>query len=192
MYFGQADQFVTDHVAATQIDLAHRLRFVGPDGERGWVKRGFLNSTPTANILLEQAQTENAQLADQIEKLGNSKAVIETYEKDMDAMTQQISALEAEKAEAKNAIASLEQQVVDVQEKLDRKLQNNLPPLVVLLDTLKAYWQYILPLIVVLMLICFLVSKAIAATKPTAMSTSKMSLAWATVSAAGSSLDSAS
>ena len=133
----------------------------GPDGERGWVKRGFLNAEPTNNILLAQEQEKNASLSEEIEKLGNSKTVLETYEKDMDAMAEKITVLEADKVEASNTIASLEQQVVAVQEKLDRKLQNNLPPYIVLLDTLKAYWKYILPIALVLILVSFLVSKAI-------------------------------
>ena len=52
----------------------------GPDGERGWVKRGFLNSTPTSNILLAQEQEKTAGLEQEIEKLANS--VIKDLEKD--------------------------------------------------------------------------------------------------------------
>ena len=133
----------------------------GPDGERGWVKRGFLNADPTNNILLAEEQAKNASLTEEIEKLGNSRTVIETYEKDMDAMAEKITALEAEGTVARNTIADLEQQVVAAQEKLDRKLQNNLPPYIVLLDTLKAYWKFILPLALVLVLITFLVSKVL-------------------------------
>ncbi len=58
-----------------------------PDGTRGWVKRGFLVTSPTANLLLREEREKNASLFEEIEKLSNSKAIVDTYEKDMDEMT---------------------------------------------------------------------------------------------------------
>ena len=133
----------------------------GPDGDRGWVKRGFLNSEPTSNILLEQEREKNVSLTVEIEKLDNSKTVIAAYEKDMDAMSEKINVLEAEKLAASGTITSLEQEVVQLQDKLERKQENILPPLEEFLDTVMVYWKYIVPVLLVLMLMCFLVTKAI-------------------------------
>jgi uncharacterized protein YgiM (DUF1202 family) len=130
-----------------------------PGGLRGWVKRGFLVTTPTSNILLEEEQQKNASLSEEIEKLSNSKAVIETYEKDMDEMLGKIEVLTTERDEAKKAITTLEQKLVDKQQELDRKRENNEPAVKVLAETFLLYWKIILPGLLALLLLCFLLSK---------------------------------
>ncbi len=82
-----------------------------PGGARGWVKRGFLTSNRTSNILLREEQQKTASLFDEIEKLGNSKTIIDTYEKDMDELVAKIKNLEASKREANETIASLKQEM---------------------------------------------------------------------------------
>ena len=131
------------------------------DGTRGWVKRGFLVTNPPAKILLQEEREKNASLFDEIEKLSNSKTVIDTYEKDMDALSSDMARLEAEKLQDQATIAELQQEIKTRQEKLDRKLQNNLPPYIVLWDTLRVYWEFILPLVLVLILLSFLVTKLV-------------------------------
>ena len=79
-----------------------------PDGTKGWVKRGFLVTEPTSNLLLEEEQEKNRQLADEIEKLGNSKVVIDQYEKDMDVLVEKIESLEQENQQAANSIVELQ------------------------------------------------------------------------------------
>jgi len=130
-----------------------------PGGLRGWVKRGFLVTTPTSNILLEEEQEKNAGLSEEIEKLSNSKAVIETYEKDMDEMLGKIEVLKTERDEANEAITTLEQKLVDKQQELDRKRENNEPAVKVLAETFLLYWKIILPGLLALLLLCFLLSK---------------------------------
>jgi hypothetical protein len=131
------------------------------DGTRGWVKRGFLVTNPTASILLQEEREKNASLFEEIEKLSNSKTVIDTYEKDMDAMNARMATLEAEEVQAEARVSEMQQALADKQEKLDRKLQNNLPPYIVLWDTLRGYWQFIVPMLLVVMLITFLVTKLV-------------------------------
>ena len=132
-----------------------------PDGTRGWVKRGFLVTTPTSSILLREEREKNASLFDEIEKLGNSKVIIDTYEKDMDEMIGKIEVLEIERDEANEAVATLQQKISDQQLKLDQKLENNEPGADVLLEILLRYWQIILPGFLGLLLLCFLISKVI-------------------------------
>jgi len=132
-----------------------------PDGTRGWVKRGFLVTTPTSSILLREEREKNASLFDEIEKLGNSKVIIETYEKDMDEMIGKMEVLEIEKDEANEAVATLQQKISEQQLKLDRKQENNEPAAEVLLKVLLLYWKLILPGLLVLILLCFLISKLV-------------------------------
>ena len=132
-----------------------------PEGIRGWVKRGFLVTTPTATILLREEREKNAGLFDEIEKLANSKIIIDTYEKDMDEMIGKIEVLETEKNEAREAAATLQQKVSDQQLELDRKRENNEPIEELLSEILLRYWQIILPGFLALLLLCFLISKLV-------------------------------
>jgi SH3 domain protein len=132
-----------------------------PDGTRGWVKRGFLVTKPTSNLLLRQEQEKTQSLAAEIEKLSNSKVIIDQYEKDMDKLVEKIDTLEAEKQQASEAITDLQQLVEAKQLEIDLKQQNSVPALIVLMDTFKKYWEILVPIILVIMLLSFLVSKGI-------------------------------
>ncbi len=138
-----------------------------PDGAHGWVKRGFLVSNPTANILLIEEQQKSASLFDELEKLGNSKVVIDTYEKDMDDLVTKIKKLKVSNREARDTIAGLEQEIEDRQQQEDEsKSQDQLPlselPSVTdLRDTLKNYWKIIALSVFVIVLLTFLISKLV-------------------------------
>jgi chromosome segregation ATPase len=132
-----------------------------PSGTRGWVKRGFLVTSPTSNILLREEREKNASLSEEIEKLGASKMVIDTYEKDMDEMVAKIDVLESEKQNAMAAMEELQQKLQSTQLKLEQRMQNKLPLLEVLKDTLTAYWMIIAAALLLMLVICFLVTKAI-------------------------------
>lgn len=130
------------------------------DGVHGWVKRGFLVNNPTANILLQEEREKNASLFEEIEKLSGSKMVIDTYEKDMDDLVWKIGKLENEKQETQTAMDELKQELIDTQAKLKRRVQNNQPPIEVLWENLLAFWKLIVPLLLVMLMICYLVTKA--------------------------------
>jgi SH3 domain protein len=132
-----------------------------PEGTRGWVKRGFLVAKPTSNILLLEEQQKTASLAAEIDKLANSKVVIDQYEKDMDKLVGQVDILESEKQQANQSIAELEQQLEEKQQELDRKDEDSAPALLVLMDTFKKYWKIVVPIIIVIILLSYLVSKQI-------------------------------
>jgi hypothetical protein len=132
-----------------------------PDGTRGWVKRGFLVTSPTSSILLHEEREKNASLFEEIEKLANSKVIIDTYEKDMDEMKGKIEVFVIEKDEANQTIAGLQQELSDKQLELDQKRENKEPIERVLLEILLNYWQFILPGLLALLLLCFLISKVI-------------------------------
>ena len=132
-----------------------------PDGTRGWVKRGFLVTTPTSSILLREEREKNANLFEEIEKLSNSKVIIDTYEKDMDEMIGKIEVLEIERDEANETVATLQQKISDKQLELEQTRDNNEPIEEVLLDIMLRFWQFILPGFLALLLLCFLISKVI-------------------------------
>jgi SH3 domain protein len=130
-------------------------------GIRGWVKRGFLVTDPTSNILLREEKEKNASLSGEIEKLSSSKMVIDTYEKDMDELVAKMAILEDEKQKTQIAMDELQQELQSTQAQLEQRLQNKLPLREVLKDTLAAYWQIIAALLLLMLAVCFLVTKAI-------------------------------
>ena len=130
-----------------------------PDGTHGWVKRGFLVTSPTSNLLLREEREKNTSLFDEIEKLSNSKAIVDTYEKDMDEMTANIEHMRTEKQLAEETIDRLQQEVLAKQREIDQKEENNEPAMQVLWETLQRYWKIIAPVLLALLLLCFLISK---------------------------------
>ena len=149
-----------DSVDIEQIQGPYAL-VLGPGGTRGWVKRGFLVPEPTSNLLLAEERQKTEQLAAEIEKLANSKAVIEQYEKDLDAMAARIAGIEDEKQQAQATIASLEQQIEAKQRELDAKYEDGLPALLALWDTTRHYWPYLIPIVALIILLTTLISKVI-------------------------------
>ncbi len=132
-----------------------------PEGTKGWVKRGFLVTEPTGRILLQEEQQKVRALEAEIDKLANSKVVIDQYEKDMDAMVEKIDALELEKQKAQENIAALQREIEAKQLELERREADTTPPWIVLRDTFLRYWQYIIPIFVIVIVLSYLVSKQI-------------------------------
>ena len=143
-------------------ELSGAYAFVtAPGGVKGWVKRGFLVSTPTASFLLQEEQQKTQQLTAEIEKLANSKVIIEQYEQDMTKLVEKIDELETENQQAAESIVELQLQVEAKQQEIDRKDADSAPAHLVLWDTSRKHWQLIVPLIVFIILLSFLVSKVI-------------------------------
>lgn len=136
-----------------------------PDETKGWVKRGFLVSIPTSNLLLKQEQDKVENLEREISKLSNSKVVIDQYEKDMDDLATKMEALENDKLQAAESIARLKHEMSDREHELELKNENKLPTWIVLWQILQVYWQTIVPIILGIILLSFLVSKVIVETR---------------------------
>jgi len=147
-------------------ELSGAYAFVtAPGGVKGWVKRGFLVDKPTHNLLLRDEQQKTLELTAEIEKLANSKAVIDQYEQDMDKLVVKIDELETEKQKANESNAELQQLVEAKQREIDRRDDDSAPPMLVLWDTFRGYWQWITPMIALIILLSFLVSKVIIETR---------------------------
>jgi len=132
-----------------------------PNGTRGWVKRGFLVTKPTSNLLLAEERQKNQSLVAELEKLNNSKVVIDQYEKDMDRLVEQVGALEMEKQKANDEIAELKLEIEAKQIEIDRKDETSAPAILVLWDTVRNHWPIVSPLLLVVILLTYLVSKQI-------------------------------
>ena len=132
-----------------------------PDGKRGWVKRGFLVTKPTSNLLLAEEQQKTESLQAEIDKLGNSKMVIDQYEKDMNTMAGQMQALEQARADADEKIVELEAEIQAKQLELEQRENNEVPAFTVLTETFLSYWHFIVPILVFLVAISFFITKGI-------------------------------
>ncbi len=151
-----------DKLAIIQISGNYAL-VKTPNGKQGWVKRGFLVPEPTATLLLKQEKLINQELNQEIEKLANSKMVIDQYEVDMDAMSENILFLEAKNEQFQQAIADLEQAAqrkAEVEAAIAASVESNMAlPFKALLTTAMTYWQYLIPFIALFVLMGFLVAK---------------------------------
>jgi uncharacterized protein YgiM (DUF1202 family) len=135
-----------------------------PDGSHGWVKRGFLVTTPTSNLQLLEEREKNASLFEELEKLSDSKIILDTYEKDMDALVEKSEILEAEKELAVATIARLQQELAEQQreeEELEPGQDSKEPLIEVLTQMLMNYWKIIVPVLLALLALSFLISKMI-------------------------------
>jgi len=132
-----------------------------PDGTRGWVKRGFLVTSPTSNLLLREEREKNASLFEEIEKLSNSKTIVATYEKDMDKMTSDMELLRTENQQAEEAIARLQQEILEYQREEDQSIDPDAPSVQLLWEAARYYWKFIVPGVIVILLLCFVISKTI-------------------------------
>ncbi len=151
-----------DKLAVIQISGNYAL-VITPNGKQGWVKRGFLVSQPTATLLLKQEKLKNEELNQEIEKLANSKMVIDQYEVDMDAMSENILVLEAKNDRFQQTIAEQEQaarQKAEMEAAIAASVESNMAlPFKALLTTAMTYWQYLIPFIVLFVLMGFLIAK---------------------------------
>ena len=147
---GSGDRLIVQEIAGPY------AKVTTPAGNRGWVKRGFLVSEPTAGLLLEEFEKKNELLKQELEKLNDSKVVLDQYEKDMDAMSDKIANLESEKQNAEQTIIDLE---AAAEEKLRREKAR--PALASLIKIGTVYWQYIALVILIIIFVGYFIGKQI-------------------------------
>ncbi len=125
-------------------------------GNRGWVKRGFLVSEPTAGLLVDEFEKKNELLKQELEKLNDSKVVLDQYEKDMDSMNDKIALLENEKQKAEQIIVGLEKAAEEKQQQEKAR-----PALASLIKIGTVYWQYIALIILFIIIVGFFIGKQV-------------------------------
>ncbi len=148
LYLSSGDKLIILEVAGPY------AKVIAPSGKRGWVKRGFLVSEPTSNLLLADMTETNELLKRELEKLNNSKVVLDQYERDMDSMSEKITNLERQKLSAESTINEMIQATKEKQRK-----ENSRPALASLKKIVMTYWQYLALSIVVIILVGFLLGK---------------------------------
>ena len=161
---GRALEYLSsgDRLGVLEVQGPYAL-VIAPTGRRGWVKRGFLLTKPTSKLLLAQEKKTNEDLVQEIEKLANSKVVIDQYERDMDVLTKNLKIAEAAQVNAEKIIAELEQAARDKAE-LDASIEaaresKTTMPVQALIDTAMLYWQYLIPVFLLLLLLGSLIAK---------------------------------
>ena len=153
-----------DKLGILQIQGPYAL-VIAPTGRRGWVKRGFLLPQPTAKLLLAEEKKTTEALRQEIEKLANSKMVIDQYERDMDELTRNLNTAETGKLNAEQTVAEMEAAAREKAEleaaiKAARESKTTLP-IEALIETATTYWQYLVPILVFFLLLGSLIAKLI-------------------------------
>lgn len=137
-----------------------------PTGKTGWVKRGFLVLEPTSNLMLEEEKKRTENLAQEIDKLKNSKVIIDQYEKDLNSMNENLQALISDNEKAETTIESLEQTVGMKIKKIEALSDYRTIPPVELLSSLSAvYWKHTIAIAAFIILISFFTGKLMAEAK---------------------------
>ena len=163
---GKALEFLNsgDKLGILQIQGPYAL-VIAPTGRRGWVKRGFLLPQPTAKLLLAEEKKTTEALRQEIEKLANSKMVIDQYERDMDELTRKLNIAETAKLNAEQTVAEMEAAAREKAEleaaiKAARESKTTLP-IEALIETATTYWQYLVPILLFFLLLGSLIAKLI-------------------------------
>ena len=134
------------------------------DNKKGWVKRGFLVSKLPTVLLLKQEEEKTKALAEELNKLANSKLVVEQYEKDMDVLSQKLEVMTVERDTTQAEIDKLIQQNMEKQRQAELVIEteeHKAAPLEALMTIMIGYWRYLLPILLGFMLIGFILAKKI-------------------------------
>jgi len=137
-----------------------------PSGKLGWVKRGFLVLEPTSNLMLEEEKKITKSLEQEIEKLKNSKVIIDQYEKDLNAMNDKLQISISARGKAESTIQMLEQTVEESMKKIEVLSESDARPSEELLRALAAtYWKYLAAIGLFIVLTGFFIGKLMAEAK---------------------------
>ncbi|MEE8365389.1 MAG: hypothetical protein V3R76_06365 [Gammaproteobacteria bacterium] len=150
-----------DKLTIEEVNGAYAL-VTTSDGKVGWVKRGFLVLEPTSNLMLEEEKKRTESLVQEIDKLKNSKIIIDQYEKDLNTMNENLQAVISEKKKAETTIESLEQTLEKKTKQIETLSDYEAVPPEELLSTLAAvYWKHTIAIAVFIILIGFFTGKQI-------------------------------
>ena len=137
-----------------------------PSGKLGWVKRGFLVLEPTSNLMLEEEKEITKSLEREIEKLKNSKVIIDQYEKDLNAMNDKLQISISARGKAESTIQMLEQTVEESMKKIEVLSEYDAIPSEEQLRALAAaYWKYLAAIGLFIVLTGFFIGKLMAEAK---------------------------
>ena len=126
------------------------------DGDIGWVKNGFLVSTPTATFKLTEEQEKNRILSEQLEKYANTRKLVEDYENTIEKIMEDYETADEELKQARERLETLTSENSELRQEISESQQQNLS-LSDILYLLKTYWYLILIAAVLLLTLGFIV-----------------------------------
>ncbi len=127
-----------------------------PKGDVGWVKNGFLVTTPPATYQLSEEQKKNQILADQLEKYGNTRKLVEDYENTIERMADDYQNVDTELKQARDQLTSLVSENSELQQQIADSQEQKLS-LADIKYLFKTYW-YIIIVLSILILVLGLIS----------------------------------
>jgi SH3 domain protein len=130
------------------------------EGDIGWVKNGFLLSTPTASYQLIEEQKKNEILVKQLEQYADSKKLVEDYETTISKISDDFAAAQQALHEAEEQVENLTAQNDDLAQQIDASQQGKLTLNDVLL-MLKQYWYFAIAVLVVLFISGFVIGRVL-------------------------------
>ena len=128
------------------------------EGDIGWVKNGFLVSTPTASFLLLEEQKKNQILAQQLEQYSDTKNLVADYENTISKMTDDYKQIEQSFNESNQKLEQFTQQ----NEELNAQIAASQEGKLTLSDLgflLKNYWYFVVISILVLFVLGLVVGR---------------------------------
>jgi len=127
-------------------------------GKVGWVKNGFLVSTPTASFQLIEEQEKNEILARQIEQYSDSEKMVEDYENTISKISDDFTATQQQLDTANEELDQLREQNSNLNEQIEASQQGKLT-LTDLVILLKQFWYIAVGLVLVMFLIGFITGR---------------------------------
>ena len=131
-------------------------------GETGWVKNGFLVSSPTASNLVQDMEIQIEQLKSDLEKYSDSQKVVQQYEQRLQQLQQEKKILAQELQGSQTASEELQQQTQQLQQQLDRlQSRDNSIDLQTLLQIAIQYWYVVLAMLLIMLVIGLFIGRKI-------------------------------
>lgn len=130
-------------------------------GEEGWVKRGFLQTSATANIQVAELESEMQKMQAELERTADSRAIIEAAQVRNQELQTEKEALQQRMAAEMSNLEQLQQQLQQAQQQsqelaeamLQQETRVDLP------QTLRAFGAYLGAAAVLLLLLGILMGK---------------------------------
>jgi len=134
------------------------------EGQIGWVKNGFLVSTPTASFQLLEEQKKIEILAKQIEQYADTKKLVEDYESTISRISDDFSSAQQQLDSSREEVEQLKQDNEDLNAQIEVNQQGkfSLDDLLVLI---KQFWYIVATVVIVLFLTGFLIGREVVEAK---------------------------
>jgi len=129
-------------------------------GLTGWVKNGFLVSSPTASFQLIEEQEKNRILAEQIEKYADTRSLVADYENTIEQMKNDTDGLSSELEQSRQQLQQLKEDNEELTAQLQDARQEGISLHEVKMVVLN-YWYFIAASALLFVLIGFITGREI-------------------------------